>query len=175
MAKTTYSALVKLLGENGNFPNNSTLPVLFYKNVLKQTQTGDVKKLLSQNQWEKAWVDKIYPFHHYHSNTHEVLGICEGRCDVELGGPNGYFLQLERGDVLILPAGVSHRNIRSTENLTVVGAYPSNIVPTYNMQFGKTHERPKVDSEIKKTSLPDTDPIFGNYGLIFHYWRNSGN
>src|SRR5688572_20287142 len=107
MKNNASGGLVKIIEANGNFPNNSLLPVVFYKNALKQPTTQKTMDLFEQNGWDKSWADKIYAFHHYHSNTHEVLAIISGKCEVELGGPNGFVLLMERGDVLVLPAGIS--------------------------------------------------------------------
>jgi len=161
--------IAKLIKENGSFPNHPLFPTLLYKKVLVKHEPDLIRELFLKNQWKKIWINGIYAFHHYHSNTHEALGVCSGCCEMQLGGDGGIIFQLEAGDVLILPAGVSHKSIKSTDDFVVVGAYPFAI--DYNMSYGKLNERPEADLMIKKVPLPDTDPVFGINGPLFNYWQ----
>lgn len=161
----------QVVKSNGNFPNNTHYPFLIYKQTLhlENSSTAEVIYFLEQHQWKKAWIDVIYNFHHYHSNTHEVLIIFEGYGKIEIGGPNGYIYEIEKGDVVFNPAGVSHKSIELSDDFKCVGAYPFDI--KYNMYYGNDDERPKVDEQIKKVPLPEEDPIFGSNGLLFNYWK----
>src|SRR5262249_7352803 len=47
----------------------------------------------------------IYNYAHYHSRTHEVLGVARGHARVRFGGERGKELRLKVGDVVVLPAG----------------------------------------------------------------------
>jgi mannose-6-phosphate isomerase-like protein (cupin superfamily) len=51
------------------------------------------------------WRDGIYDWIHYHSRTHEVLGIARGSAKAQFGGPKGRTVTLKAGDAAILPAG----------------------------------------------------------------------
>ena len=42
---------------------------------------------------------------------------------------------------------------------------------TYDMNFGKEGERPRVDENIARVSLPPTDPVFGEDGPLTEYWH----
>ncbi|WP_250123845.1 cupin domain-containing protein [Chroococcidiopsis sp. CCMEE 29] len=65
------------------------------------------------------------PNHHYHSTAHEVLGISRGKAAVRLGGDaRGQTFEVRAGDVIIIPAGVAHKNLDSSSDFLVVGAYP---------------------------------------------------
>lgn len=161
-----------LIKENGFFPNNATLPVLLYKGALHLPEEDSdqlLKEAFNQNDWGNTWVDGIYEYHHYHSITHEVLGVIEGSCTLMLGGEKGVKQKIERGDVIILPAGVAHINIESTDNFTCVGAYPKGM--DYDMNYGKPEERPKADENIRNVPLPDSDPIFGTEGPLMEHWK----
>lgn len=159
------------LSKDGNFPNNSHLPLLHYQKAfdLKKNPEETIKKIFLENNWYRPWVNGIYDFHHYHSNNHEVLGIAEGNCSVLLGGDNGILLLLNKGDAVIIPAGVSHKRVECSGDFSCVGAY--SIDEAYNMKHAKTNELAAALNKIKSLSLPDKDPIFGNKGPLFKYWK----
>lgn len=102
--------------ENRPFPN-STLPVLYYPDVLKgilgeNFTDDDVLSLFEKYDYSNGWTGGIHPFHHFHSNTHEVLGCLSGEANVQLGGPDADIYPFSAGDVLLLPAGTSHKKNR---------------------------------------------------------------
>src|SRR6267143_838635 len=71
------------------FPNNDSLPFLIYKLVfaLPLKKAADIiEAIFNANNWSNAWRNGIYNYHHYHSITHEVLGVYDGWCNVALGG-----------------------------------------------------------------------------------------
>jgi uncharacterized protein YjlB len=161
-----------LIKQNGFFPNNAALPVLLYKAALhlpEEDKEEIVKEVFQQNGWGNNWVDGIYSYHHYHSTAHEVLGVIEGTCTVLLGGDRGIKQKLQEGDVLVLPAGVAHKNIESSDDFTCVGAYPKDA--DYDMNYGKEEEHPGVDENIRKVPVPDTDPLYGKEGPLLDNWR----
>ncbi len=57
-----------------------------------------------KNNWSNSWRNGIFNFHHYHSITHEVLGVHSGNAKVLLGGDRGILINAEKGDVIIIPA-----------------------------------------------------------------------
>lgn len=65
-------------------------------------------------------------------NTHEVLVA------VEIREPQGRILEIQEGDALIIPAGVSHKNYQASEDFKCIGAYPFNV--QYDMNYGKACE-----------------------------------
>lgn len=158
------------LKDDGIFPN-SNLPVLYYPGVLLLPglfPAGEVKDMFSHNDWKNAWQAGIYTFQHYHSNTHEVLGVVRGETTVQLGGDNGVTLKIQKGDVLILPAGTAHKNLGDENAVVCVGAYPKG--KEYDMFYGQAGERPAVDENLKKLKVPDHDPVFGTQGGVLKYW-----
>ncbi|MBA2652521.1 MAG: cupin domain-containing protein [Tatlockia sp.] len=160
----------ELILKNDYFPNNSRFPLLIYRQVFNLTDTTSemIQNFLQQNEWVNSWVDSIYDYHHYHSNTHEALVIISGRCKVQIGGDNGKKYDVFKGDSIIFPAGVSHKNVGSSSDFKCIGAYPEDI--DYDLKYGLAKEHPQVDENIKKVDVPKNDPIFGKKGLLFDYW-----
>lgn len=70
----------------------------------------------------------MYPFDHFHSTSHEVLGIAAGKARLCFGhaeNPKRVEEVLEKGDVVVLPAGVSHRLLKDEDGgFEMVGCYP---------------------------------------------------
>ncbi|WAC21090.1 hypothetical protein OVA24_06800 [Luteolibacter sp. SL250] len=82
--------------KEGNIPN-SHLPVILYRNAcpLDSPDLADlIEGRFRENGGTNAWRDGIYPFPHYHSMTHEVLGVCRGSATLKLGGKVGERLRL---------------------------------------------------------------------------------
>lgn len=161
-----------LLNENGNFPNNPQLPVLVYKNVFDFSGNDPVSTIeaaFASNGWGSMWRNGIYNFQHYHSTAHEALGIYGGWAEVQLGGPGNDPVRIEKGDLVVLPAGTAHKKISSGDGFAVVGAYPDG--QSWDMNYGKDGELPKTKMNIAKVALPTKDPVFGKGGKMFDYWK----
>jgi uncharacterized protein YjlB len=161
-----------LLSENGNFPNNPKLPVLVYKQVFEFTgndPASEVEQVFSRNDWGAFWRNGIYNFHHYHSTAHEVLGVYSGWAEVQLGGPENEPLRIQKGDIVVLPAGTAHKRLDSGDNFAVVGAYPPG--QDWNMHYGKPEELQQAKHNISHVPLPETDPVYGEKGKMFDFWK----
>ncbi len=167
---TEYEVEQFFLKEDGLFPN-SRLPVLVYRQALELPPVlaaSYVKRLFRKNHWSNSWVYGIFQYHHYHSITHEVLGFIKGETRVMLGGPHGVVVQVTKGDVLIIPAGVAHKNMGKENQVKCVGAYPEG--GDYDINYGKVGERPQSDRNIAAVPLPAFDPLFGKKGGVTKYW-----
>ncbi|MCE3226161.1 MAG: cupin protein [Bacteroidetes bacterium] len=159
------------LNDTGKFPN-SVLPVIVYKKVLALPRFFKcfyVRRLFISNKWGNSWKSGIYEYHHYHSITHEVLGVCEGKTTLLLGGENGVSIEIEAGDVIVIPAGVAHKNEGNENDVCCIGAYPTGH--DYDIKYGKEGERPSADNNIMNVSLPKTDPVFGAKFGVQNYWK----
>src|SRR4051812_21604080 len=107
---TEYSYQIE---DDGTFPNNM-LPVLFYKNVLDMPPLfpgAFIENVFKENKWKNSWKAGIFKYHHSHSITHEVFGFYKGKTTLQLGGEKGVTIEVKKGDVLIIPAGVAHKNL----------------------------------------------------------------
>jgi uncharacterized protein YjlB len=158
--------------DDGETPNNR-LPLVVYRSALRLDEAYDpaavFEATFARHGWREAWRDGIYDFLHFHSATHEVLGFARGRVTIEFGGRRGRTLTLNAGDVAVLPAGIGHRRVASSDDLLVVGAYPAS---------GR-YDEPRPDEidyadaliSIAKVKLPRQDPIYGSAGPLIELWR----
>ena len=105
-------------------PNHPRFPVLVYRGVEGVAESAEsARDLFAEHGWGGSWVDGVFPFHHFHSTSHEVLAVVAGGATLELGGPQGTRFDVSAGDVLVLPAGTGHRRASSDAAFTVLGAY----------------------------------------------------
>lgn len=165
-----------VLDDDGTFPNNHRLAVILYRSVVgrRGSRAGDcppedVEALFYRYGWGSSWRNGIYSVHHYHSTAHEVLGIYRGEVRILLGGEKGVVVDLLAGDVVVIPAGVAHKNISSRGAFRTVGAYP--IGQTWDVCYGKAGERPEAHRNIESTTLPAMDPVHGDGGPTNLLWR----
>jgi uncharacterized protein YjlB len=161
-----------LFGDSGEIPNNPRLPLLIYKAVfaLRGGEGAEfVEELYGKNGWYAAWRYGVYPFAHYHSTAHEVLGVYRGHATIRLGHTKGITAYVEAGDIVVIPAGVGHQNLGSSEDFHVVGGYPKG--QRADLLRGAAGERPAADERIAKVPLPSGDPVFGKDGPLGQLWR----
>lgn len=129
-----------------------------------------VKNVFEKNGWTNSWDAGIFTYHHYHSTTHEVLGVYSGKATIQLGDDDGPQLLLEKGDVLVIPAGVAHKNLDEGNAVGVIGAYPDGR--HYDMNYGKPGERLQTDRNIAQLPVPATDPLDGAGGELLKRWHS---
>ena len=162
-----------LFADAGGIPNNPRLPLLIYKGVIpaaRGEQLADhFEALYAQNVWKAAWRYGVYPFAHYHSTAHEVLGIYRGQATIRLGHTAGISAHVEAGDVIVIPAGVGHQNLGSSSDFHVVGGYP--IGQEADLLRGNPGERPAADERIAAVPLPRSDPVHGRHGPLVTFWH----
>ena len=168
----TAEPLAFHFADDGAVPNNR-LPMLVYRGAIEASM-GDpaaaIGKTFAKNGWGHGlWHNGIYPFTHYHSQIHEVLGIAAGRARVRFGGRDGEVVEVEAGDVAVLPAGTGHQRISSTPDLLVIGAYPPD--GHYDLCRGTQAEHARALESIPRVPLPQSDPLFGADGPLTKLWR----
>ncbi|MGN6486035.1 MAG: hypothetical protein ACTHMX_16720 [Thermomicrobiales bacterium] len=159
------------IAANPPFANNPRLPVLVYRNgvALDSDDPGSaMEDHFQRNGWGYSWRNGIFNYHHFHSTAHEVLGVAAGTATVELGGPGGPRVEMQAGDVIVIPVGVALRNIGSSPDLIAVGAYPPGQV--WDLNTGDADEHPRVERNIDRVALPTTDPVLGPDGPLLTHW-----
>ena len=129
-----------------------------------------VERLLNGNRWVRSWRNGVYSMHHYHSTAHEVLGVYSGTAQVQFGGEKGPQVDVQAGDVVVIPAGVAHKRLSSSQDFMVVGAYPEGQM--WDMCYGREGERPETDRNISAVPNPQTDPVYGSTGPLLELWLN---
>lgn len=157
--------------DDGVFPN-SQYPLLVYRNAcaVRGTQGAEwLERQFKQNNWYNSWKWGIYPFHHYHSNTHEVLGVFQGFAEVQMGGSKGKVLKISAGDIMVIPAGVGHKCLNHSKDFTVVGAYPEGKKPDL-IKEDETEKRAVAVENIAAVQIPSHDPLLGKKSLI-QIWK----
>jgi len=157
----------ELFADDGVFPN-SRLPLLIYIAAVAEPSPEAMEALFAKSGWPPQWRSGVYPFHHYHSTAHETLGIARGSARLMLGGPEGREFEVKAGDVIVIPAGVAHRRLSSSEDFLVVGAYPPG--EDWDLRKGEAGDRPQADENIARVPMPTNDPVAGTAGPLTRLW-----
>ncbi|KAI1455532.1 RmlC-like cupin domain-containing protein [Annulohypoxylon moriforme] len=153
-------------------PNTSiqNKPLLHYHEVFPPstlTASAIESHLTAVGVVEPQWRYTMYSTTHYHSTSHEVLCISQGKAKLCFGGednPGKVEKEVVQGDVLILPAGVGHRLLRDiTGRFEMVGSYPKGY--NWDMCYGKRGEEDKMES-IRTLPWFERDPIYGDTGPV---------
>jgi uncharacterized protein YjlB len=155
-----------LLAPADGIPNHPRWPLLVYPAVLESPSPEDFEEMFGRNRWPAAWRNGVFPFHHYHSNAHEALGVYAGEVTVLFGGEGGVTVTAKPGDVLVLPAGTGHKKVSSRGRLGIVGAYPQGARPDT-----VTNLHLSTQAQIAAVPLPAADPVFGAAGPLFAHWQ----
>ena len=104
---------------------------------------------------------------HFHSTSHEVLCVSKGKARLCFGhedNPKRVEPVVEEGDVMVVPAGVSHRLLEDVSGgFSMVGSYPKGC--NWDMCYGKEGEEDKVKG-IESLGWFDRDPIYGDKGPV---------
>ena len=158
--------------DDGETPNNPRLPLMVYRAAVRLDRGYDpaavFEETFARHGWRDSWRDGVYDFLHFHTASHEVLGIARGRVTVRFGGAKGRSLTLTAGDVVVLPAGTGHRRIRASRDLLVVGAYPAG--GRYDEPRPEEVDPDEAGASIAKVKLPRQDPLYGSDGALTELW-----
>ena len=133
MTDDVAQALV--FADDGAVPNNR-LPLLLWRKVIPP-DAGDpaaaFEERFARNGWPPSWRNGVYPYVHFHTNTHETLGVAAGRVRVRLGG--------------------------ASDDLLVVGAYPPGIREDLHRDATDDAD---ARARIAAVARPARDPVNGN-------------
>jgi uncharacterized protein YjlB len=162
--------------DDGRLPN-SRLPILVYRGAVAPDAVDPAsafERCFARNGWTNGWRSNVYPFHHYHSVTHEVLGIAGGSAILRLGGREGREFTVGAGDVIVLPAGAGHKRVSSDRGFLVVGGYPGgrdrDLIKPYD-EGAEAHDAALL--RIAAVPLPELDPVWGREGPLARLWTAS--
>ena len=161
--------------DDGETPNNPRLPLLVYRAAVDLVGARDpavpFERAFTAHGWTDGWRNGIHPFLHFHTATHEVLGIARGRATVQFGGAKGQALTVEAGDVVVLPAGTGHQRLEASGDLLVVGAYPRNA--SFDQKRPGQVDHQKALAAIAKVPMPEMDPVLGDGGPLMRLWSGA--
>ena len=105
----------------------SRFPLLVHRNAIPNGDAEAVKSRFRENGWSNNWdYPGVYEYSHFHSTTHECLGCALGWMEFNLSvGDSGWSkIRIETGDVIVMPAGVSHGMVAQSSDIHMCGGYP---------------------------------------------------
>ncbi|KAI4133757.1 MAG: hypothetical protein LQ347_002084 [Umbilicaria vellea] len=154
-------------------PNTSVLqkPLLIYHSAfpLNVSATAVEAHLSSVNVVTPQWRYTMYKTAHFHSTAHEILCVVTGKARVCFGGsdnPHRVETLVGTGDVIIIPAGVTHSLIEDFDSqFTMVGSYPKG--QSWDLCYGWEGEEEKVKA-MNSLGWFDRDPVYGDEGPALH-------
>lgn len=147
---------------NGMLPN-SRFPLLVYRNGVEGGGVDAVRARLKRNGWYNNWqYPGVYTYPHFHSTTHECLGVAVGWLELDVFGRGGIRIRASAGDFVVMPAGVSHVMVASSDDIMLVGGYPDgrdwdNIQEDHLTEEG----RRAAAKRIMMLPIPTLDPVNG--------------
>ncbi|WP_375174620.1 cupin domain-containing protein [Pseudooceanicola sp.] len=147
---------------NGRVPN-SRFPLLIHRNGVPGGGTEALIDRFRQSGWLNNWqYPGIYLYHHFHSTSHECLGVATGWMELELFGKGGQRVRVEAGDVVVMPAGVSHAMVGNSDDVMVVGGYPEGRDwDNIQEEFLSAEDFRAAAKLIMSLPIPATDPVTG--------------
>ncbi|KAF9693194.1 hypothetical protein EKO04_008764 [Ascochyta lentis] len=147
-------------------PHNHPL-MIYHSCFPSSTSPSAIESHLPNNSITPQWRYTMYTTSHYHSTTHEILCIVNGRAKLLFGGeqnPEKVETEVKVGDVVVVPAGVAHRLLEDVEGgFEMVGSYPKGC--SWDMCYGKAGEEAKAEA-VGKVKWLEKDPMYGDDGPV---------
>jgi uncharacterized protein YjlB len=157
----------------GGIPNTSVQdkPLLIYHSAFDATVAQLSARLREVGVVVPQWQYTMYKQSHFHTTAHEILGIVSGRARLCFGGeenPDRVEPVVEKGDLIVVPAGVAHRLLEDyTGHFKMLGSYPRG--KDWDMNYGAENEDVDVAKKtISQQSWFDQDPLYGKDGPVLH-------
>ena len=154
---------------NGRVPN-SRLPLLIYRKVI-QWEVLEMEAIMRQNHWLPDWRahEGMWPRHHFHCEAHEIICVTRGAHVVKLGGHDGVYGKLTKGDVVVIPAGVGHCGIQISDDLDLTGGFAEGQ-SVVDFRMGYPEDYPDLLVRAAQIPVPSHDPFFGAAGPLARIW-----
>lgn len=115
---------------HGLIPNTSLQhkPLLIYRSALPSSSASAIEQHISSvGVVTPQWRYTMYSTSHFHSTSHEVLGIAHGKAKLCFGhesNPERVEEVVGKGDVVVVPAGVAHRLLEDVDGGFEMVRYP---------------------------------------------------
>lgn len=152
---------------NGGTPNNDC-PAIVGRATLRPSPddpAASIRRLFESNHWTGTWTWQVFRYHHFHPNAFEVLGVATGSAVLVIGGDAGRRLEVEAGDVLLLPPGWGHCMLSCSPDFAICGAYPPGQ-ENYTVRRASEGYDKEMVAQIAAVKVPDSDPVFGGKGKL---------
>ncbi|EME48027.1 hypothetical protein DOTSEDRAFT_21742 [Dothistroma septosporum NZE10] len=154
---------------HGLTPNTSLQhkPLLIYRSAFPNASASAIESHLSDiGVVTPQWRYTMYSTTHFHSTSHEVLAVSKGKAKLCFGHEENLGrveVTAERGDVMVVPAGVGHRLLEDLGDggFEMIGSYPKGC--DWDMCYGKKGEEGKVE-KIRGLKWFERDPVYGDVG-----------
>lgn len=159
-------------GPMGKIPN-SRFPLLVHRNAVKGGD-DEIIALFRKNGWLNNWkYPGIYTYGHFHSTTHECLACAAGWMEIIIFGKAGERIRVEAGDVIVMPAGVSHQMVRNSESNLMVGGYPDGRDwDNIQEEYLSIEDFRAAAKRIMMLPIPVKDPVSG---LPLNSWMTAAS
>ena len=157
---------------NGRIPN-SRLPMLIYRGAF-DTTPPEMEAMLRGNGWPPDWHTSfgLYPRHHFHSDTHELVAVTRGSLNGRFGGHDGITATMHKGDIVVIPAGVGHFGESITADLRLTGAFPLGYA-IHDFRMGHPDEYARMVARVQSVPIPAFDPVHGATGPLIDIWQKA--
>ena len=101
----------------------------------------------------------IFSYHHYHSKAWELLLCFSGEASVQFGGKLGPMVTVAKGDLVLVPPGLAHKQLDDKNGFSLLGSYPTF---GFDGSIDTLTGRPTIEERerIVKCHVPERDPIF---------------
>lgn len=153
-------------GAGDQVPNNPDYPAVLARRALGGAHDdGTVRALMEQNGWRGTWTWRVFDYHHFHPDAFEALAVAKGGATLMLGGPQGETVEVEAGDVMILPPGFGHCQIAMRHGFQICGAYPPGQTD-YTVVRSSDGWDDAMLAQIAAVPLPSADPVWGGTGPL---------
>ncbi|KAF1953103.1 hypothetical protein CC80DRAFT_537866 [Byssothecium circinans] len=164
----------------GELVPNSRLPVLVYRHVLPQPWNAETaREFCEANHWQKRGEWGVITVPHFHPNSHECYAVFQGSSRLVLGreqddtSATGVEVDVFPGDIIVIPAGVSHRSLSSSGNYRYIGVYPETGPRWRNVFCQHDESVNELVKEIGTVEVPEHDPVFGLGGPLVLIWSKA--